>query len=114
VPDEVARLDLLALHRVLRLLAAHAHAMARYRPQPCPGGATLILSEDTVRKDPGLAKHWRAAFGGPVEEWTVPGDHLSIMAADVPALAERLGAALREGPGQTGGLLVVGSGGTGI
>jgi amino acid adenylation domain-containing protein/non-ribosomal peptide synthase protein (TIGR01720 family) len=82
--------------RVLSVLETQTSAVARYRKTAYPGDLMLIQSEQTATGRPEVVQEWTRLAKGRIAVRVVPGDHLSIMDRDADALAQRLGAAIRD------------------
>ena len=90
-PEEMGREN--ARH-FLRLVEAQLHAGLQHRPGPYGGDALLLLSEDSLRRDPGVRERWARQVRGRVQQEVVPGDHWSMVRE--PAHLRVLAAALRK------------------
>ncbi|HZF10853.1 MAG TPA: condensation domain-containing protein, partial [Thermoanaerobaculia bacterium] len=80
------------LQAVLDVYRANLRAYATYRPRPYPGRLTLfrpLLAPEETRPHP--TNGWEALTREPIEVYTVPGDHFSMLA---PPHVDRLAAGL--------------------
>lgn len=78
-------------HR-LEVFKANCQAMARYTPQPYPGGITLFCASELMKQNQDPSRGWASVAAGSIITHNIPGNHYSIIESEI--LAQKLRAYL--------------------
>jgi len=76
--------------RIEYIQRSYSRAIYAYRPQPYPGGMTLLVHDEFRREDDRATLGWKDFVGGGIELHVLPGSHLTYIRDHVEVAAARV------------------------